>query len=672
MPNYPTFPTAPHGTILAVAYHPSTLAELGQSTAVLAGKSTQNKNGAGNGGITIPLQLPNAERDLFQTGNLIAAFVYDSNYDTWLELTCFKIKNKKTRISNKNQLLDLAGPNLLQELAEIKIRNKVLSRQYGGQTFTAAGPSGGKSSAFTDSYDLTPNAYVGYSVRSFSSNPADPINWKYRGVVKSNTDAVIYLDGEFTNGEPTWPVRFVFYGIEPEATELQIFYIFNSFISGSGWYYLPSLPNQEPAIGSGYALVVANGESALETLVNLTEQSGDFFRLDNLTADRKLNWMYGAEPSGATLVIPDYSGHLESQPSYGKIVNVTEEEDFNIVTRVFPHGSGLGDDRLTIKDTTQTLPTGFDWVLDENGHKSGIRNVLLEADTGLTVEKSIDWPHIKPANKREESVPVAVEALVNAGVQFLRERTTSEKFYTITCTIGVELRPGQKIDIDATANGQNPYDIVYTGPDALYIQSVSHAVGKDGVRYTTLRLTETVYGRRDDSIDYITGSIKQQRATTRHTNTDPTLGVSGGSSTPTTGDHGTLAGLTDDDHPQYLLANGSRILYGDLVTLPGILIDGVDVSTIPAQISAHAADPDAHHVPGTLSVNSINANNGTETHEIITSSNPGAQRVILSTDEQGNITLRKISVEQFVLTDRITNRTYNVFIANGRMKIEPI
>ena len=43
-------------------------------------------------------------------------------------------------------------------------------------------------------------------------------------------------------------------------------------------------------------------------------------------------------------------------------------------------------------------------------------------------------------------------------------------------------------------------------------------------------------------------------------------------------DHGSIGGLTDDDHTQYLLADGSRDLTGDLSVDAGITIDGRDIS----------------------------------------------------------------------------------------------
>ena len=76
-------------------------------------------------------------------------------------------------------------------------------------------------------------------------------------------------------------------------------------------------------------------------------------------------------------------------------------------------------------------------------------------------------------------------------------------------------------------------------------------------------------------------------------------------------DHGALTGLTDDDHTQYLLEDGSRAMSGDLdmgtnaITNVGN-VDGVDVS-------AHAGDATIHFTEGSIDHTAI-INIGTNTH----------------------------------------------------------
>ena len=117
------------------------------------------------------------------------------------------------------------------------------------------------------------------------------------------------------------------------------------------------------------------------------------------------------------------------------------------------------------------------------------------------------------------------------------------------------------------------------------------------------------------------------------------------------GDHGALTGLGDDDHTQYLLANGTRTLTGNMAVTAGVTIDGVD-------ISAHAAADDAHHdpvtvdsslsvigqlvtmpTPGTLSASSANAAASPHTHAVTASSAPGVAASLLKTAADGGLTL---------------------------------
>ena len=175
-------------------------------------------------------------------------------------------------------------------------------------------------------------------------------------------------------------------------------------------------------------------------------------------------------------------------------------------------------------------------------------------------------------------------------------------------------------------------------------------------------------------------------------------------------DHGLLLGLGDDDHSQYLLASGGRTLTGNLAASAGVTIDGID-------ISAYAANPDAHHAtatagnsaisvagqaislaaaaagaglsyaagvlavgagsgltvnaddvalttPGTLSVATSSSAAGNHTHAVSSSSNPGASPSLLASDNGGYLTLVR-----FVATERI--RTPLIDTASGNLSVAP-
>lgn len=57
-------------------------------------------------------------------------------------------------------------------------------------------------------------------------------------------------------------------------------------------------------------------------------------------------------------------------------------------------------------------------------------------------------------------------------------------------------------------------------------------------------------------------------------------------------DHGVLTGLADDDHTQYLLANGTRNLTGNLTVSAGVTIDGRDLSADGTTLDTAVLDAD--------------------------------------------------------------------------------
>lgn len=157
-------------------------------------------------------------------------------------------------------------------------------------------------------------------------------------------------------------------------------------------------------------------------------------------------------------------------------------------------------------------------------------------------------------------------------------------------------------------------------------------------------------------------------------------------------DHGALSGLADDDHSQYLLADGTRSLAGNLAVANGITIDGID-------LSAHAADPAAHHALATAGNAGISvsgqavslaadaagaglwyaagvlavgvANTGAtglsveaDAVRLTSSSNPGAAAAILASDASGYLNLVRL-----VLSDRL--RTPTIDTASGPLTLDP-
>lgn len=86
----------------------------------------------------------------------------------------------------------------------------------------------------------------------------------------------------------------------------------------------------------------------------------------------------------------------------------------------------------------------------------------------------------------------------------------------------------------------------------------------------------------------------------------PRIGFSVAASTTGVSDHGSLTGLLDDDHPQYLLVSGTRAMTGNLdmgsQNITNVnLVDGVDVSAHASRHLPTGADPLTTGTPSSVS-----------------------------------------------------------------------
>lgn len=68
--------------------------------------------------------------------------------------------------------------------------------------------------------------------------------------------------------------------------------------------------------------------------------------------------------------------------------------------------------------------------------------------------------------------------------------------------------------------------------------------------------------------------------------------------------HSALTGLTNDDHPQYLLADGTRTLTGNLAVSPGVTIDGRDISADATAFLAHISSTSNPHATSLANIGS--------------------------------------------------------------------
>lgn len=408
---------------------------------------------------------------------------------------------------------------------------------------------------------------------------------------------------------------------------------------------------------------VVAGESVLDLLNAAAEQSGEWFTTD-LGNPRTLYWQRAYDDSPTLLVF--VGGISEISGNNHPVIRLTlKGTGRGGVSRVYVYGAGQGDDRFTFAEAfnpSQDARVNLRGMT-ATAAQSLLVNTTVESNGYPVTEEVLQFPSIEPADASDATaVKTAAVALVNAGAAYLESlsdytTTISRGEYELETILHQEIRPLQLVEVNYSDNQ-------LTLADDFVVTRAKHAI-RNGVRITTLTLALAGGKRSFGGESIIAKAIHVQQGVTRHGTT------AGGAAPVTPVDHGSLTGLGDDDHSQYLLADGSRQLTGNMAVAAGVTVDGVD-------ISAHAADANAHHdaatagdgislsgqqisvkdgdgltidgsgnlvlgTPGALSVSSTNSVTGTShTHSITASHNPGAAERLLKTDTSGILYLNRL------------------------------
>ena len=446
---------------------------------------------------------------------------------------------------------------------------------------------------------------------------------------------------------------------------------------------------------NGSYIVTTGRETTFDGLKFIREQNGGHFRRDVAVWPwmsspelywRRVNYYETYDTSPVVLRIPTDPSLYEATINSGIITRFRQRtRGREIYTRVTVSGSGLGGDAFlfTAASGYVTVPPGF----TVNWASGQIINDTLEATGYPITEKHLSFPSIKPGDDTATTERTAAIALFNAGLGSLQAHGVESQVYDIQAVVYAEatnpLEPSQLIRLIYSFS--NDDGVVVSIDDYFLLLAVE--------RVYTSNPDQVIYNLQLANVegDYLTPSwiSGADRMVREQADIKRTIAYSSGTGTGAPGsavDHGALTGLADDDHTQYLRADGGRNLVGNLTVGFGYTIDGVD-------LDVHAGNADAHHprihaidgsdhtgqldhsslsgltdsnhhnpatsgsgitvsagqtvtlnTPGTLSDSSVNAAAGNHTHAVSASSNPGAAASLLKTDSGGNLTLSWLTV----------------------------
>ena len=356
------------------------------------------------------------------------------------------------------------------------------------------------------------------------------------------------------------------------------------------------------------------GESVYDLLVTTAKQTGEFFRLKEpgtaIAPAKTVVWKRAfdyAGYGGNLRLVQSTQANIDSDAANINRAIITGDPErqsiFNPVTRIVPFA---GDKRITLalcSEAARLLAAVEGFTLVDTGLGLYTPPYLYDAAAEATelgvIGRAVTFSHIRTETDSAVEWQTAADSLMRSAIAYLYEHGTAARYrYVVPGVVSpLPIQPGQRIEMVYTSP-DGRWSVNKTGVDALYVLEVRSEISpageqgdgsiRAGMKLMTLVLIESPWDLPD--IEGATAAavmevarIGRQGAGSTDTTTAVILG-GGGSAT----DHGSLTGLGDDDHPHYLRADGTRAMTGSLTMGSGLTVDGVD-------ISAHAADANAHH-----------------------------------------------------------------------------
>jgi hypothetical protein len=259
------------------------------------------------------------------------------------------------------------------------------------------------------------------------------------------------------------------------------------------------------------------GESVLEALKRVAEQVGEHFT--GGYSNRNVLWLQDEERSNnlrATIV--DEPVLADDNAEIVLIMNHQLQHDsHDLISRIYPYGTGTGDERTTLEHCTRPVPAGYTLNATSN---------YLERDTattayGYVVEKQHSFPDIKALNETTTQLERASNALFDAAYEYLRthsaqvlDRTNASydvpRFATVTVAkCDHPLWPGHMLDVayDRWVDG---YHVDHIG-EKMRITEVTNMLDANGAHSVQLKLASVDRAQKtasDETWDWIKGFRK--------------------------------------------------------------------------------------------------------------------------------------------------------------------
>ena len=261
-----------------------------------------------------------------------------------------------------------------------------------------------------------------------------------------------------------------------------------------GWNF--TVPASQPLVYGQFA-----GELVLAALIAVVKFTSQNFYA---TADRILNWIDTFSTTNIRAIAPNDTVASETNINICYITNLVEVEQSNdLITRIYPYGSGNFQNRLTLGPTIRTAPTGY--TLDKTNNF--IVNNDRETSLGFIIERYYSYKQIVPISNSDIDIQRAADTLFDLSLKQLQDESQVQKNYRLSVTkLDQIIYPGQIIHVEyrGFADGYKYVDI---NEDLIILESTIK-IDNNGLRTSNLQVSTTDQWPKDD-FEEITGSIAQ-------------------------------------------------------------------------------------------------------------------------------------------------------------------
>lgn len=341
--------------------------------------------------------------------------------------------------------------------------------------------------------------------------------------------------------------------------------------------------------GSSHAPV---GESIWDLLIAAAEQNNEYFRIASLSGGfsprRRLRWLRGADSSGMTLYLRNTNADVAADTeniNRGVIRSLERERESDLITRVYPLS---GDGRIDLEYCSEegllrAAVEGFQVVISTDLFTPDYVQYGAGVAAHGVLEGSIRFGNVSlPKKASLAELNAAADAMLYQAMAAILESQERE-YWRAEVHCHRPLYPGQTVQVVNLA-------MTPTTSNTYYVLEVTERLDR-GVIMSSVLLSRQPQLRPTAALKLGRELKAGQQAARRLTILEESAGA-----TVVSGDGGGETG--PHEHGEYLRVDGTRALVGNMAAGDGVTFDGVDVS-------AHAANPAAHHAPVTAADGSI-------------------------------------------------------------------